>query len=139
MVRVQVTFATKADRERVVDIAQKTLGAGKAVAEYFDGENYTVYVTEGAFLAVMQNIDSADILDIAVLPEQREQGRASALLQFMFDDLTKKGVTEIFLEVRASNAGAIALYEKHGFKKISVRKNYYSNPVEDALIYRREI
>ncbi len=127
------------DRERVVEIAGATLNAGKAVNDYFDSDCYTIYQTDGGFCAVMQNVDSADLLDIAVLPEKRGEGRAKALMQFMLNDLTKKGVTQIFLEVRKSNESAIALYKKFGFEQISIRKNYYSEPTEDALIYRREL
>ena len=139
MVRVQVSYATPTDREQIVNIAQKTLNAGKAVNEYFNSDCYTIYKTEGGFCAIMQNVDSADLLDIAVLPEQRGRGKAKALMQFMIDDLLKKGVTQIFLEVRKSNDSAIALYKKFGFEQISERKNYYSDPTEDALIYRREL
>ena len=127
------------DRERIIEIAEQTLNAGKAVSDYFESDCYTVYVTDGGFCAIMQNLDSADLLDIAVLPEKRGEGRASSLMEFMIDDLKNKGVTQIFLEVRKSNESAIALYKKFGFEKISERKNYYSEPKEDALIYRREL
>lgn len=123
----------------MVQIADATLNAGKAVNDYFDADCYTVYVTEGGFCAIMQNLDSADLLDIAVLPDYRKCGRGAALMQFMINDLAKKGVSQIFLEVRKSNDSAIALYKKFGFEQISYRKNYYSEPLEDALIYRREL
>ena len=53
-------------------------------------------------------------------------------------ELKKRGSHALMLEVRVSNAGAIALYEKLGFYQVGCRKNYYRNPKEDALILRKE-
>ena len=51
----------------------------------------------------------------------------------------EKGAERMLLEVREKNSAARALYESFGFEQISVRKNYYSHPTEDAIIYRREL
>ena len=53
------------------------------------------------------------------------------------DSLKQKGSSSLTLEVRSSNLGAIALYEKLGFTQVGLRKNYYRNPKEDALILRK--
>ena len=55
----------------------------------------------------------------------------------MIQDLAKRGLHVIVLEVRASNEAAIRLYSARGFEKIGVRRNFYNNPREDALIKRR--
>lgn len=132
---MQVALAT--DRNYCVDIAQSVLGAGREVGEYFNSDNCFLAVADGGFVAVMVNYDSADLLDIAVLPEHRKKGVASALMAFMEEECAARGVKMIFLEVRESNLPAISLYEKCGFDKISVRKKYYSDPVEDAVIMRK--
>lgn len=74
-----------------------------------------------------------EVYRIATLPEHRRRGVGDALLSAFLGE-----TEECFLEVRASNAPAIALYERHGFALIDRRKNYYKNPTEDAFIYKRE-
>jgi ribosomal-protein-alanine N-acetyltransferase len=74
-----------------------------------------------------------EVYRIATLPEHRRGGVGDALLSAF---LTQ--ADECFLEVRASNAPAIALYGAHGFSLVATRKNYYKDPTEDALIYKRE-
>ncbi len=81
----------------------------------------------------------ADIMNIAVLPEYRKQGIAQSLLLRLISMLKEQGVTEISLEVRASNASAISLYEKLAFFQVGRRPGYYRHPKEDALIYRKEL
>ncbi len=82
--------------------------------------------------------DTADITTVAVLPDFRRRGIAAMLLDTALDFCKSNGIRELFLEVRQSNTAAISLYEKNGFEKISVRKNYYKQPCEDAVIYRKE-
>lgn len=84
-------------------------------------------------------VDHFDILAIAVLPKYRKQGIASKLLNVFLDICILKNINEIFLEVRCNNCIAINFYEKHGFKKISVRPNYYSDTKEDAYVYKRVV
>lgn len=134
---MQVTNVT--DRDYVIGIAQRVLGAGRELCEYLDSDNCFVGQAEGGFIAVMVNYDSADLLDIAVDVEYRNKGVGLALMSFMEAECILRGVKEIFLEVRESNAPAISLYLKCGFEKISVRKKYYGNPTEDAVIMRKTL
>lgn len=75
-----------------------------------------------------------EIQNIAVLPDKRNLGIGKKLLGYTLDRLFALGCEDIFLEVRMSNAAAIALYGKFGFDTLGVRKGYYSSPREDALI-----
>ena len=79
-----------------------------------------------------------DMMNIAVHPDCRKQGVASGLILRLIEELKLRGSHCLSLEVRASNAPAIALYEKLGFMQVGLRKNYYRNPKEDALILRKE-
>lgn len=76
----------------------------------------------------------AEILNLAVLPFFRRQKKGSFLLKTLIDYLRAKSIEKIFLEVRRSNYIAKSLYLKFGFKEISVRKNYYPDNKEDALV-----
>jgi ribosomal-protein-alanine N-acetyltransferase len=80
-------------------------------------------------------IDAADMMNIAVSDCHRRRGIARALVEELIRRLDAYQLT---LEVRASNAPAIALYEHLGFRQVGLRKNYYHKPKEDALILRKE-
>lgn len=79
-----------------------------------------------------------DMMNVAVHPDHRRKGIAEALILALIGELKSMDSHCLTLEVRASNAPAIALYEKLGFSEIGRRKNYYRNPREDALILRKE-
>ena len=80
----------------------------------------------------------ADIETVFVKKEYRKQGLATMLIQGLEKALLEKNIEKIFLEVRLSNLPAQNLYLKNGFKKINVRKNYYSD-LEDAVVMAKEL
>lgn len=98
-----------------------------------DGERVVGYVGSQTVL------DQADMMNLAVHPEYRRQGIGLMLTRRVCEELIKKGVNALLLEVRASNAPAKALYEGMGFTVAGVRPNYYRNPREDAFIMRKEL
>ena len=79
-------------------------------------------------------LDEGYITNVAVFPSCRRQGVAEALLHELLHRADEKKLAFVTLEVRASNAPAIALYEKNGFQPVGVRKNYYSAPTEDGVL-----
>lgn len=79
--------------------------------------------------------ETLELHDIAVREKYKKKGIGSQLMDFMLETARARQVEEMFLEVRQSNTAAITLYEKYNFKKIDVRKNYYTGPVEDAAVY----
>ena len=80
------------------------------------------------------SFDEADVVNVAVKPEYRKNGIAFELLNELMKAGSARGVKDYTLEVRAGNRAAIALYEKLGFKTEGIRKDFYREPVEDALI-----
>ncbi len=82
-------------------------------------------------------LDESDMMNIAVHPDFRRRGIAQALIGALIPALRARGSGCLALEVRASNGPAIALYEKLGFAQAGLRKNYYRNPKEDALILKK--
>lgn len=79
-----------------------------------------------------------DMMNIAVTHERRREGIAEVLVDSLIMELKRLGSECLTLEVRVSNKPATALYEKMGFHEAGLRKNYYRNPKEDALILRKE-
>jgi ribosomal-protein-alanine N-acetyltransferase len=91
-----------------------------------------------AFCTIWVVMDEIHINNIAVRPECRGGGVGRVLLEFVLRLGAGLGARRATLEVRRSNQAALKLYEKLGFAVAGVRKNYYANPVEDALILWRE-
>lgn len=81
-------------------------------------------------------VDEGELYQIGVLPEFRRQGIAEELLSQLHNEMRECGAVCCFLEVRSRNSGAIALYEKSGYQKISVRRGYYND--DDAVIYQNK-
>ena len=84
-------------------------------------------------------IDETDMMNIAVHPDYRNRGVATALIVELTQQLKMRGSKGLMLEVRESNSAAISLYEKHGFLQVGCRRNYYRNPRENAMILRKEL
>ena len=80
--------------------------------------------------------DEMEILNLAVRPGFRRQGLAEKLLKESFRICIENDVRKSFLDVKISNDPALGLYRKFGYKKIGVRKKYYPDTREDALLFR---
>lgn len=97
-----------------------------------DGERVAGYIGSQTVMG------ETDMMNVAVHPEYRRKGIAEALILALTDGLMQEMDSHcLTLEVRASNDPAKKLYEKLGFRQIGLRKNYYRNPREDALILRK--
>ena len=96
-----------------------------------NGESGELLGYGGMFLTLPE----AQIANIAVAPEARRLGVGTMLVRALLAEAASAGAQVVFLEVRESNAGAIALYEKEGFVRAGMRRNYYSNPTENGFIY----
>jgi ribosomal-protein-alanine N-acetyltransferase len=90
-----------------------------------------------AFCALWLVVDQVHINNLAVLPELRGRGLGTQLLEAVIAEAAHLGATLLTLEVRASNEPALRLYARAGFERTGLRKNYYTNPVEDAFILTR--
>ena len=97
-----------------------------------DGETVAGYVGSQTVM------DESDMMNVAVHPDHRRKRIAEKLVVELVEALKKRESHCLTLEVRASNEPAKALYEKLGFVQVGLRKNYYRNPKEDALILRKE-
>lgn len=132
----------KGDVEAIVRILQDSPEAATwsraAVEELIGRQGVLALVFEenssvSGFLAARQIADEAEVLNVAIVPGSRGAGHGSTLLRAAFDELRHLKVRRIFLEVRASNAPAIAFYRKYGFVPTGRRPAYYQEPDEDAI------
>jgi [ribosomal protein S18]-alanine N-acetyltransferase len=87
---------------------------------------------------VSRYVDAWHVMNVAVAPEHRRQGVATVLLERLFEVTATDQRRGYTLEVRVSNSGAIQLYERLGFESRGIRRGYYTDNREDALIMWRE-
>ena len=86
------------------------------------------------YLVISRYVDAWHVMNVAVAEEHRRQGIATTLLERLFELTAGRGRRGYTLEVRISNVGAVALYSRLGFKPRGVRRGYYTDNREDALI-----
>ena len=90
------------------------------------------------YIGIWTLLDECQINKIAVIPEKRKNGIGKAILNHVLEFTRDIGVKNWYLEVRESNKAAQALYRSAGFSSVGTRKNYYINPVEDAVLMSLE-
>ena len=86
------------------------------------------------YVGMMTVLDEGYIANVAVDPAYRRQGIGDRLIERLTEIAAERRLSFVTLEVRAGNRPAIALYEKHGFVPVGLRRNYYIQPREDALL-----
>ncbi len=84
-------------------------------------------------------LDEGDICNVCVRSDKRRQGIAEEMLDYVIDISKKQELSILFLEVREGNTPARNLYEKKGFTANGLRKNYYTDPVENAVLMERSL
>ena len=141
--RSEVSFAEEADIDAVVRMEKEYFSdSWSENSVKIQVENKKVMVIKFAdeligYCIFMTAADEGEILRIAINHKIRKAGLGKKLLLASISEMEKSGANEIFLEVRASNDSAKALYETVGFSEIGIRKGYYDNN-EDAILYKKE-
>lgn len=116
----------------------------RMLSEHLENECAATLVAQGedgtilGYAGLLVVLDEGYITNVAVRPEYRRQGIAGELLGVFRRFAEGNRMAFLTLEVRDSNASARALYAKHGFSEVGVRKNYYDHPKEDAVIMTLE-
>ncbi|MFS2222862.1 ribosomal protein S18-alanine N-acetyltransferase [Pantoea sp. B65] len=139
----QISLLTPSDLSQAFAIEQRSHAfpwTEKTFASN-QGDRYLNYRLDAdnvmaAFAITQIVLDEATLFNIAVDPAFQRRGLGRQLLEHLIAELTQRDVLTLWLEVRASNRGAIALYEQLEFNEVSVRRNYYPTAEgrEDALI-----
>jgi ribosomal-protein-alanine acetyltransferase len=134
------------DANAVREIFKQSPQAGALTKDSYEPspEWALAFVSERAgevtgFLMGREAANEAEVFNLAVMPKRRRQGDGGALLSTAVEDLRSRGVERVFLEVRESNLGAIAFYERFGFSKIGRRKVYYRDPEEAAITMEKKL
>ena len=89
------------------------------------------------YCGILMVLDEGDITNVAVRRDRQKEGIGNFLMESLIRLAAERGVTTIHLEVRVGNDRAIRLYERNGFTRDGIRKGYYSDPIEDALLMTR--
>ena len=138
---VQLRKMTAADVEALTAIEQTCFSdawSERMVRDLADSIWDEVWVLEAEEILGYINYrfiaGEGELMRIAVLPEYRGRGYSKVLMDAMMEAAAKNQITDLTLEVRAGNESAIGLYKAYGFAEEAVRKKYYHNPTEDALI-----
>jgi [ribosomal protein S18]-alanine N-acetyltransferase len=100
----------------------------------FDGDDGRLL----GYMIISRYVDAWHVMNVAVAPEHRRRGIATLLLHRLFEVTAGDGHRGYTLEVRVSNGGAIKLYERVGFRGRGIRRGYYTDNREDALIMWRD-
>lgn len=137
----------RGDVDRVYQIQEasfSSLWSRQSLEDAVDNEDYVCLICEEegrtvGYCTLLISYETAELCQIAVIRENRQRGSGARLLDAGVKAVCERGAQHMLLEVRAGNAPAIALYDKFGFQKIHIRKNYYQDPVEDALILEKDL
>ena len=134
---------TIADVEAVLDIEQSVQAYPWTRGNFCDAlaSGYLCLVDDvgqalHSFAVLMPGVGEAELLNIGVAAAQQRKGLGRAMLAAVFEAAKASKLTRVFLEVRAGNLAAVALYRRAGFSEIGVRRGYYRNAAgsEDALV-----
>jgi len=135
---------TEADLPAVLEIENAIYAFPWTAGNFRDslaaGYRGWLYLQDGAlvgYAVLMLAADEAHLLNLSVAAPRQRQGHGSRLLQYLCEAARASGARLIFLEVRPSNAAGMRLYQRHGFQRVGLRRDYYPAQAgrEDALIY----
>ena len=144
---MSIVIADEADVLRVLEIEREAISPpwthGALLAEIYNEDTFFAVAREGGgilgFVMLRRMGDEGELLQIAVDCSARRRGVADSLMGAALGFAGDNAIGQVFLEVRMGNGAAIALYEKHGFVPVRRRKGYYSDPVEDAIVFKLKV
>lgn len=139
---MEVRYMCEKDLEQVSEIEKEVFSIPWSLEAFQDSLllKHTIYLVaaEGdkvlGYCGMYHVMNEGEIVNVAVAPEFRRQQVAKKLLEFLFFESVKCEIDNFFLEVRESNAPAIGLYESFGFEQVGIRKNFYEQPRENAIV-----
>jgi len=148
MVYMRIIEVTEDDMPRIMEIELEALSPPWTYSGLLSEMNnaktlFAAAVEEDTILGFIilrhYMTDEGELLQIAVDKMYRRRGVADMLLNASYEWAKERGMRKMYLEVRESNEAANELYNKHGFRQVGRRKDYYINPVEDSLTMLKEL
>lgn len=145
--RVNISKANLSDISQIALIEKKCIPDGwseNGFSEWIKNENTVIFkaVTDEKIIGFANGswvLDEGELLNIAVYEEYRKNGIAQMLFESLEKYFAEKEINTVFLEVREKNIPAISFYEKNGFIKNGLRKNYYHNPNDNGVLMMKNI
>jgi len=142
---VSIIPATENDIQRILEIEQEAISPpwthGALLSEMYKKDSYFIVAVDERLspaivgFAILRCVgDDGELLQIAVDKAQRRGGVGDLLMIAALEYARENALNSVFLEVRRGNTAAVGLYKKHGFNSVRIRKDYYSDPVEDASV-----
>jgi len=138
---VRVVAANEDDIDRVLEIELDSISPpwphGALLSEIYREDSFFAVARDAGilgFVILRWAADDGELLQIAVDKPVRHLGVGDLLMTAAINYAYKQSLSSVHLEVRESNANAIALYKKHGFKTVRLRRDYYTDPIEDAVV-----
>jgi len=143
----EITPASESDMPWILEVEQEEFSPpwthGSLLSEIYNCDTFFAIARSDnhnlGFIIMRSVVDTGELLQIVVKKNVRRQGIADELLGAMFEHARSNKVTSIFLEVRKSNEAAISFYNKHHFRLVRIRKDYYTAPTEDAVEMSRGV
>lgn len=145
--KVDILKAGISDIPEIADVEEKCIPGGwseKGLLDWLKNENTVIFkaVLDDEIIGFANAswvLDEGELLNIAVVENYRNMGIAKELFNYLEKYLKDRKVEKIFLEVRKKNIPAINFYEKHGFIKNGLRKDYYKNPADNGVLMMKNI
>ena len=138
---IEIALAKKEHLSLIASLERATFSSPwseKSLEFFLEELNFCVVLLNDGELAsyctVSTVLDEAQIINVATDIRFKRLGFAESVLKAVFDECVRRSITSISLEVRESNESAIALYKKLGFEVLGKRKNFYTEPIENALV-----
>jgi len=143
----RIRLATLADVPAIVEIERACFTdpwTAAGITETIQYETARTFIAqksdrEVGYAVARTSGEEGEILNLAVLPGHRRKGIGRLLLEAVLGSLASAGTREVYLEVRETNAAAIELYRRYGFRPVGQRPHYYRNPPEHALVFRASL
>ena len=144
---MQIRPMTQNDCEQVAAIEAVSFSMPwslKAFTDTVEKDNFRYFVAEEAgeilgYCGFLFVLDEAEIPNVCVKSSARKQGVGKKMMNELIEEAKKLGISTLFLEVRESNAAARALYKSLGFAEDGIRKNFYEQPVEHAILMSKAL
>lgn len=138
---------TKEDCEQVASIEAVSFSmpwSKKAFTETVEKQNFRYYVAENdgeilGYCGFLYVLDEAEIPNVCVKASARQKGVGKQMMTVLIDEARKLGIAVLYLEVRESNMAARKLYEGLGFEENGIRKNFYEQPAENAVLMSKTL